>query len=46
MFRREFDGKRVVFVLNIFGHRKSINRKSNKRILSSSLNMRVKKKIN
>lgn len=43
MFRREFNGKRVVLILNIFGHRKSINRKSNDRIRSSSLNTRVKK---
>lgn len=43
MFRRQFNGKRVVLTLNIFGHRKSINRKSNDRIRSSSLNTRVKK---
>lgn len=42
MFRREFNGKRVVLILNTFGHRKSINRKSNDRIQSSSLNTRVK----
>lgn len=43
MFRRQFNGKRVVLILNIFGHRKSINRKSNDRIQRSSLNTRVKK---